>query len=85
LTINISNNLGQSNISVNVTTNSTDGFNYSFTPDYIGVYDMIISFSGDKDYNQSIFGKQIYHHLRSIQYLKMLVLMVVIVVLLVGK
>ncbi|MDR3291842.1 MAG: hypothetical protein LBT10_06815 [Methanobrevibacter sp.] len=53
VTVNITNTLGQINISVNCTTNSTGGFNYSFTPSYAGEYNVTANFDGDDDYNPS--------------------------------
>jgi hypothetical protein len=53
VTVNIINTLGQGNISVNIITNSTGGFNYSFIPEYAGEYDVTVNFVGDDDYNSS--------------------------------
>jgi hypothetical protein len=53
VTINITNTLGYANISVNCTTNSTGGFNYSFIPEYVGEYNVTANFDGDTNYNPS--------------------------------
>jgi uncharacterized repeat protein (TIGR01451 family) len=53
VTININNVLGQENISENITTNANGEFNYTFTPEYAGEYNITTIFDGDNDYKPS--------------------------------